>query len=178
MTVPFQVDTGSLYDAVLGSDADRNDLAVFVENGSAYNLTVAWQVDHGHSASSNGSNPVPGMPAPASGARSIVPNTFALGVVAEGDGAAIFVYITSGDYAWGIYARTPPNAQNWFQYTFSNTGRSQGDTYTQIQNMPETNFGGTWNPNNTAPQTQLTISYSEMGGVAGAAYLEIQFVPN
>lgn len=177
--VSFNVDAKSLINAVFDSADRLNDLGVVVENGTEYDLTVTYRFDHGNLASTSGTNPIPSLPAPAAGTNSVTPNTFVVGAEAQQLGSAIFLYIASGQHTWGIYARTPPKDENWFQYTYSNQGRGLHDTYNQVQNLDQhlANDGPqTWSPNNTAPNTQVTIRMTQSPGRRGE--LTIQFLPS
>jgi hypothetical protein len=110
MAVDFNIDLNEYVRTIFQGVEDRNDLLALIQNGSKYQLTISWEIQHGNLERTEGSAL---LDPPDFSVEEPKANVFALGVDAAGRGSNIMLYITSGERVWGFLLVTPPNRVNY-----------------------------------------------------------------
>ncbi|WP_462162938.1 hypothetical protein [Pseudoalteromonas xiamenensis] len=109
----FTINVNDLISSVFGSNRDRNDLAVGVQNECGETIKLDFYVDHGSLRDADDGNKV------AQG------ELWEAGVHAKGAGSNITMNITMPNGSgWAIMAATPVNKENYFKIATSESGYS------------------------------------------------------
>jgi hypothetical protein len=106
----YNVDVNAVAKDVFGLEKNRNDLAVQIENGTAYGFALEFRVDHGALSSTKGD--VTLRPA-----VDTVPSSYTVGVKAKGAGSNIvflFKFAKPANFKpIHLMAAAPPNKTNY-----------------------------------------------------------------
>ncbi|WMN61935.1 hypothetical protein NI389_19220 (plasmid) [Pseudoalteromonas xiamenensis] len=115
----FNINVNDLISSIFGSDKERNDLAVGIQNQCGDSVKVNFYVDHGSLRDMDDGDKI------AQG------ELWEVGVHAKGAGSNITMNITMPNGSgWAIMAATPVDKENYFKIATSETGYSSSkDAY-------------------------------------------------
>ncbi|CAM1340255.1 hypothetical protein [Tenacibaculum amylolyticum] len=110
------IDADKLIKDIFGSDKNRNDLAIGVQNNTSSEINIDYYIDHGSLKKIKSPD-----------ANKISPGQlWEAGVIAKGAGSNIGLKIETSTISFAVIAATPPNKQNYVKLSHNETGYVSG----------------------------------------------------
>lgn len=164
--VNFDINVNDIIKAVFdGLDTSKNDLFIVVENGSSSNLRIDHMNDWGDwVGSTSDSNVVDAVKLDAADPKA---NVWASGWTGANYGCGGFIYVTreSDSRRWGVYARTNPNMENYFQIAES-MSMSKKELLDKAQDHTEHESSDGWHTAvDHCPDLKMSVSITNGGDV-------------
>ncbi len=173
--ISFSTDLTSIVESVLNNHEGRNDLAIVIQNGLTWQLTVDFNVvPHcGNYANQQGEPIMPAVTIP-SGGGTVDASMYSIGFDATGNGCYVLVSVVAPSCAWAFGFATRPNATNQFQVMAWDWLPAQQDAYEIVKKSTQISANsGIYTDSTTIPGVTLTVSMTTADMTAATA--EINF---
>ncbi|SEC82426.1 hypothetical protein SAMN04489761_3688 [Tenacibaculum sp. MAR_2009_124] len=175
--VNFDIDPIQLIKDIFGSDKDRNNLAVAIENGTNKEWKVEWNNDVGHGDfhDSKGNSKLKAINPYTS--KAVKSEDFELGFKAVGAGCNVAIKIKLNDKSdsyFGIMAATPVNKTNYVKAKYYEKNMSFEKLWDDLDDMDK-HYGseGALNVKNKTKTVNAEITIEETSPAACIIKLEM-----